>query len=160
MFWGRTVLTVFLLFVSGGLCAFDLEYGSWFRVEDISMQEGRPVLPLERGQYANLRVLDEETFSFLKTCSADCLQENVSADPELFEIRAALTRPGMWIADVSFDGKWLVTFLVFQNKDGYVVKEPDNFVFLDSRLKQKVERMLALEAARIGRDVILKETVK
>ena len=147
----RTVLTFYFLFVSCGLCAFDLQYGSFFTVRNIVLKQGQPVLPLARGKYANVRVLDKDTFLFLKTCVGDCRQESVSAAPALFEIREALTRPGMWIADIYFDGKWLITFLIFQNKSGFDVKEPDDFVFLDKQLKKEVEKMLSSAAARMER---------
>ncbi len=147
---GRTVLAAVLLSVSCGLCAFDLQYGSFFNVSQIALQNGRPVLPLARGKYANVRVLDKETFAFLKTCSADCRQEGVSAEPRVYEIRAALTRKGMWIADVAFGDKWLVTFLIFKNPDGYGIVTPDHFTFLDLRLKAQVEQLLARAADGAG----------
>ena len=147
---GRTVLAAVLLSVSCGLCAFDLQYGSFFKVSQIVLEDGRPVLPLARGKYANLRVLDKETFSFLKTCSAHCRQEGVSAEPRVYEIRAALTRKGMWIADVAFGDKWLVTFLIFKNPDGYGIVTPDHFTFLDLRLKAQVEQLLARAADGAG----------
>lgn len=153
MFWiKRTALAAVLLSVSCGLCAFDLQYGSFFKVSQISLQGGRPVLPLARGKYANVRVLDKETFSFLKTCSGVCRQEEESAAPRVYEIRAALTRKGMWIADVSFGDKWLVTFLIFQNLDGYGIVEPENFTFLDSRLKKQVHQLLAQAAGKSGEE--------
>lgn len=150
MFFKRTALTASLLAASCGLCAFDLQYGSFFNVSQIALQNGRPVLPLARGKYANVRVLDKETFAFLKTCSADCRQEGVSAEPRVYEIRAALTRKGMWIADVAFGDKWLVTFLVFKNPDGYGIVTPDHFTFLDLRLKAQVEQLLARAADGAG----------
>ena len=154
MFLRRTVLTVCLMGVACGLCAFDLQYGSFFRVKDIVLEQGRPVLPLTRGKYADVRVLDRETFDLLKNCSVPCRQEADSAGTEIFDIRAALTRPGMWIAEVSFGGQWLVTFLIFQNKSGYDIKEPEKFVFLDRLLKKKVENMLSSAAARTGQKVV------
>lgn len=134
--------------VASGLCAFDLQYGSFFKIDSVSVQDGRPVLPLARKKYANLRVLDRETFELLKTCPAFCRQPAVSAAPEVSEIRAAKTRGGMWIADVSFGGQWLVTFLIFQNKDGYGVKAPEHFIFLDERLKREVAGLLSRAAAQ------------
>lgn len=149
MFFKRTALTVCLWFVSCGLCAFDLQYGSFFTIQNIVLEQGRPVLPLARGKYANTRVLDKDTFSFLKTCTGSCQQEASAAQPELLDIRAALTRPGMWIADVSFDGKWLITFLIFENQTGYSVKEPEHFIFLDEPLKTQVHQLLASAAGRM-----------
>ena len=148
MFFRRTALTIAALFVSGGLCAFDVQYGSFFAVHDIAVEDGRPVLPLTRGKYANVRILDKETFSFIKNCSGDCRQPAVSADAQLFEMRAAQTRADMWIADVSFGGQWLVTFLIFKNPDGYRVIEPEHFAFLNKPLQQRVRQMLLVRAAQ------------
>ena len=148
MFFKRTALVVGWLIGSCGLCAFDLQYGSFFEVQNIRLQQGRPVLPLARGQYANLRVLDKATFELLKNCGEGCRQEVTAAEPQIFDMRAALTRPGMWIAEVSFGGQWLITFLVFQNETGFWVKEPEHFIFLDKRLQAQVQEMLSRQAAR------------
>ncbi len=153
MFFKRAALTASLLAASCGLCAFDLQYGSFFKVQHISVQDGRPLLPLARGKYANLRVLDEGTFLFLQKCSARlCAQPANRAEPQIFDLRSALTRPGMWIAQVSFGGQWLITFLIFQHKDGYDVVEPQDFSFLDLRLRRQVHDMLAQAAAAFGQD--------
>ncbi len=149
MFWKRTALAVGMcLAASCGLCALDLQYGSFFKVRHITLQQGRPVLPLARGKYANLRILDRETFRFVQACPAVCRQPAASADPQVTEIRAALTRPGMWIAEVSFGGQWQITFLIFKNQNGYAVKEPDDFIFLDGNLKQQVRQLLVSAASR------------
>ena len=156
----RTALAAVLWSVPYGLCAFDLQYGSFFKVSQIVLEDGRPVLPLARGKYANLRVLDKETFSFLKTCSAACRQEGEAANPRVYEIRAALTRKGMWIADVSFGDKWLVTFLIFKNPEGYGIVPPDNFTFLDSRLEATVRELLSQAAATVGEEPAPAQDIK
>ncbi|OUO56545.1 hypothetical protein [Candidatus Avelusimicrobium gallicola] len=148
MFFRRTALTIAALFVSGGLCAFDVQYGSFFAVHDVSVEDGRPVLPLARGKYANVRMLDEETFFFVKNCSGNCRQPAVSADARIVEMRAAQTRADMWIADVSFGGQWLITFLIFKNPTGYRVIEPEHFSFLNDSLQQRVRQMLFARAAQ------------
>lgn len=149
MFWlKRTALAAWCMAAATGLCAFDLQYGSFFKIDSVSIKDGRPVLPLARNRYANLRVLDRDTFERLTSCPSVCRQEAASARPEVSEIRAAKTRKGMWIADVSFGGQWLVTFLIFENKDGFGVKEPEHFVFLDQWLKREVHGLLSQEAAK------------
>ena len=68
MFYKRIVLLGLCLWASSGLCAFTLQYGSLFKVADITLsQEGKPVLPLARGKYANIRVLTKDTFEMLKS---------------------------------------------------------------------------------------------
>ena len=51
---------------------------------------------------------------------------------------------------MAFNGQWLVTFLVFKNKDGFAVKEPKQFVFLDDVLKRRVADLLtqAIEVSK------------
>ncbi len=148
MFFKRTALAAVWIIFAGGLCAFDLQVGSFFQIKSVRVEEGKPVLPLARGKYANLRVLNKETYDFLLSCQADCQQHITEVLPALREIRPAQTRPGMWIADVSFGEAWLVTFLIFKNPDGYAVKEPEYFEFLDKKLKRQVKEMLSQAAAQ------------
>ena len=56
----------------------------------------------------------------------------------------------MWIADVSFDGKWLITFLVFARGSGYDIKLPEHFEFLDSALQGRVEDLIATEIKNLS----------
>lgn len=149
MFYKRMALLAALLWACGGLCAFDLQYGSFFRIGQISLKDGRPVLPVN-GKYANVRVLDRDTFEILKACSGACVQPAQAAELSLRELRPAKTRENMWIGEVAFNGQWLVTFLVFKNKDGFAVKEPKQFVFLDDVLKRRVADLLtqAIEVSK------------
>ncbi|MBR4592565.1 MAG: hypothetical protein IKO35_05095, partial [Elusimicrobiaceae bacterium] len=62
----RAVVLGWCLLSVLGLRAFDLQYGSLFQVSGITLQNGSPVLPLTRGKYVNVRVLDKDTFDFLK----------------------------------------------------------------------------------------------
>ena len=112
------VLGLLLLGNLTGLRAFDLQYGALFSVTGIELKNNRPVLPLTRGKYANVRVLDKETFALLKSCAPSCQQKDVDGNTEIKSFRAAKTRTDMWIADVAVDERWLLTFLVFKNKDG------------------------------------------
>ena len=147
MFYKRIVLLGLCLWASLGLCAFTLQYGSLFKVADITLtQEGKPVLPLARGKYANIRVLTKETFEILKKCPASCRQTAGKGDISLHSFRPAQTRPGMWIAEVSYDEAWLVTFLIFQNKEGFGVVPPEHFIFLDKALQARTERLLSARA--------------
>ena len=124
------------------LCAFDLQYGSLFSVKGITLQDAKPVLPFSRGKYANVRILDKATFDFLKTCTSLCKQPAGSGEIKLAAIRAAKTRPGMWIADVSVDEKWLLTFLVFQNGTQVDVVSPDTIHPVDRTWFEGIRRLL------------------
>lgn len=147
-FLGRAVFALAVLFFPCSLRAFDVSYGSLFQVANVSISAEKVTLPLSRGQYANIRILTREMLDFIKTCPEGCVQDAADGDIKVEEFRAAKTRGGMWIADVSFDGRWLVTFLVFQNKNGYAVKPPEDFRFLDKNLRSRIEKMLAESAAQ------------
>lgn len=147
-FLGRAVFALAVLCWPWTLRAFDVSYGFLFQVANVSVSADKVTLPLSRGQYANIRILTRQTFDFVKSCSGPCVQDAGSGEIKVEEFRAAKTRGGMWIADVSFDGRWLVTFLVFQNKNGYAVKPPEDFRFLDKKLRSSTEKTLTDLAAQ------------
>ena len=138
----RAVLLGCLLSSTCGLCAFDLQYGSLFNVKGITLKNGLPVLPLSRGKYANVRVLDKETFELLTTCGAVCKQPAAEGQLYLSHIRSAKTRPDMWIADVSVDKKWLLTFLVFKKGKDVSFISPQGVEILDAPWLSRVHSLL------------------
>ncbi|MCQ2410754.1 MAG: hypothetical protein MJ053_04570 [Elusimicrobiaceae bacterium] len=143
----RAVLSVVLLASTVGLRAFDLQYGTLFKVSGITLSsDGLPVLPLARGKYANVRVLDKNTFEFLQTCAASCKQQEAAGQTEVISFRAAKTRPDMWIADVAVDNRWSLTFLVFKNKSGFSVVTPSDITVRDRMWLSHVEQLLQARA--------------
>lgn len=154
-FLRRAAFALAVLFCPWTLRAFDVLYGSLFQISNVSRLEGKTLLPLSRGKYANIRVLTRETLRFITACPEPCVQDAGAGKIKAEEFRAAQTRGGMWIADVSFDGKWLITFLVFQNKNGYAVKPPENFLFLDKNLRRRVEKILTDLASQRGEESFL-----
>ena len=146
-FWVRAGFA--LAAVLGGswnLRARTVSYGSFFEVSGVVRSADKVALPLARGKYANIRILTRETLEFVKACPEFCVQDAGSGEIKVEEIRAAKTRGGMWIADVSVDGHWLITFLIFQNKNGYGIKPPDEVRFLDKGLLVRTEEALASSA--------------
>ncbi len=135
------VIGLLVLLSAVWLRAFDLQYGSLFTVRGITLHKGRPVLPLSRGKYANVRVLDKDTFALLKTCALSCAQEG-EGKIQLRQLRVAKTRPDMWIADVSVDEKWLLTFLVFKNKDGFSFIVPQDVHILKERWLNEIKALI------------------
>ncbi len=138
----RAAVLAVILLSALGLRAFDLQYGSLFTVHGITLHKGRPVLPLSRGKYANVRVLDKSTFEFLKTCAPACVQADAGGKVRVHHVRAAKTRPDMWIADVSVDEKWLLTFLVFKNKDGFSFIVPQDVHILKERWLNEIKALI------------------
>ena len=149
-FWVRAGFA--LAAVLGGswnLRALTVSYGSFFEVSGVVRSADKVALPLARGKYANIRILTRETLEFVKACPEFCVQDAGSGEIKVEEIRAAKTRGGMWIADVSVDGHWLITFLIFQNKNGYGIKPPDEVRFLDKGLLVRTEEALASSADKL-----------
>lgn len=124
------VAVVGLLFLSPALRAFEVQYGSLFKVIDVQLENGQPVLPLSNGKYADVRVLDKETFDFLKTCTKFCKQSAENTQTVLSDIRPAKTRENMWIAEVEVADKWLLVCLIFRNKKDVSVVFPKNIIVL------------------------------
>lgn len=133
-----------LLFLSSPLYALDATVGTFFRVEHISFRKGKMVLPTEKRKYHNIRILDKNTFLQVGKCQEQpaCKLKLEKAVVKVGTVRAASTRPDMWIAEVSFSDKWEITFLVFKNKDGLSVKRPKHFVFLDDGLEKEVTKQI------------------
>lgn len=131
-----------LLSASSGF-AFDVQYGSLFKVKGIKLKNGLPVLPLSRNKYANVRVLDKETFEWLKGCTLFCKQtEAAPGEISIISIRAAKTRPGMWISEVAIDQKWLFSFLVFQHEKQVDVIDPEGVEVLDKAWTGRIYKEL------------------
>ena len=99
-------------------------------------------MPVTREKYVNVRVLDKDTFEFLKTCQAVCEQKDAFGRVRVSQLRAAKTRPGMWISDVVVDDKWQLTFLVFEKKSQFHVVPPAPVKVQDAIWLKQVEDLL------------------
>lgn len=136
---------VALALVLGSACganAFEVQYGSLFQVKEVKLKNGFPVLPLSRKKYANVRVLDKETFVFLSKCKDVCRQPARGGELKLSHVRAARTQPGMWIADVTVDDRWLITFLVFKKGGKMDVVPPEYIEVTDTDWLRRVQLLL------------------
>ncbi len=142
-----TILGIYLL-SSPILWALEVQIDPFFKIDKISYKKGRLVLPVTRRKYHNIKVLDEHTFTWLQTCASEtkCVQEKKKLPFRVEMIRPVVTRQNMWIAEVSFAEQWLIVFLLFKNPNGYVLKEPDHFKFLDvtlaTKIRQELEQMV------------------
>jgi len=133
-----------LLLISPQLYALDVQAGRFFRVEHISLRNGKWVMPVEKRKYRNIRILDKDTFLLLGKCreKETCNQPLEDVFIKVESVRAVKTREDMWLADVSFSDKWEVTFLVFKNEKGFSVKKPKHFIFLDTALEKEVTHQI------------------
>lgn len=141
----RAAVLAVILLSALGLRAFDLQYGSLFTVHGITLHKGRPVLPLSRGKYANVRVLDKGTFEFLKTCAPACVQADAGGKVRVHHVRAAKTRPDMWIADVAVDERWLLTLLVFKHKDEFSFVLPQDITVHQKAWPENMQALVRTE---------------
>ena len=150
--FGRMAL-VGLLLLPLRICALDVAYGSFFTVRGVTLKNNRPVLPITRGQYANVRILDKKTFDWLADCKEPiCKQEASGGQIEVTAIRAAKARSGMWIADISVDSRWLLTFLVFQNPQKYGIVVPDVIRIEDTGWHRQVEKQISEAVDRLKQE--------
>lgn len=125
-----------------GLRALDLQYGTLFTVRGITLEKGRPVMPTTRGKYVNVRVLDKDTYQLLKRCTSPCKQQEAEGKIEIVHLRAAKSRPGMWISEVAVDKKWLLTFLIFKNENKFSFIAPDVLAVSDTNWLARVQTAL------------------
>ncbi len=142
----------FVLLISLEVSAIEVSYGSFFTVSGIVMQKERLVLPLDRGKYANVRILDKETFAWVSQCSDACTQQYQDAKIRVVSLRAAQARSGMWIAEVAVDNRWLLTFLIFQNPNGYSFIKPDSVKIHNTGWLKQVEAQLQEQVVQKERE--------
>jgi len=132
---------IYLLFPSG-LRAFDVSYGTLFRVEGVQYKKGRLVLPLTNKKYANVRILDKDTFDFVNTCNDNCTHPAGEGKKTVSSLRKAVSREEMWIGEVDIDGKWLLTFLVFYDGKHTKIVTPSPVVFTDAAWLEQIKKLL------------------
>ena len=143
MFIKKCAAAVVLIgLISPALRAFEVQYATLFKITDVQKVDGLPVMPLSNGKYADVRVLDKETFDFLKTCNTVCKQPALEAGKVLPNIRPAKTRENMWIAELEIDGKWLLVSLIFRKGKDLSVKFPPSVVILNKKWQKQVEEQL------------------
>ena len=138
----RAAVLALCLLSAGWLRAFDLQYGKLFCVTKLTQEKGKVILPVTRGKYNNVRVLDKETYRLLKTCGPSCKQESAGGAVSIKQIRAAKTRDNMWIADVAVDDKWLLTFLVFRKESKFSFIVPQEVRFNDENWLAQLKTLL------------------
>ena len=150
--FSRVVLLGCLVSSTCGLRALDFQYGSLFNVKGITFKNDLPVLPLSHKQYADVRVLDKETFALLRNCKDSCNQSAADGVVRLGRIRPAQTRPGMWIAEVAVDEKWLLTFLVFKEGEAIRIVSPGGVEFLNALWLNRVHSLLQAQVCSGGEE--------
>ena len=148
--WFKRIVAVLGLFLALPLCALDVQYGTFFTVKGVSVQDGKLVLPLARKKYANVRILDKATYQWVLACKPDnCVWQAAPGHTQIQSVREANTRPGMWIAQVDVDGKWVLTFLVFENPDGFGFVVPQEIVITAKSWQDSIEQQIAAEITRL-----------
>ncbi len=98
-------------------------------------------LPQER-KYHNIRLLNQATYDFVSSCPLPCTQDLGNVAPTVQALRPARTRDNMWIAQVSFNRAWLITFLVFKKGENWRITAPQHFTFLSDALRAQTHRVI------------------
>ncbi|MBR3604211.1 MAG: hypothetical protein IKL48_06045 [Elusimicrobiaceae bacterium] len=140
MFLLRRVLVIWIcLLAANAACAFTFSYGRFFDVEDVKYENDVLKMPLAQGKYKNVKILSQKVYRFLLDCEKDCQYQVPAITFETVDYRKAFTQEGMLIADVDFNGEIALTFLVFKNKKGFLIKTPKEIIFKDKKLQKQVE---------------------
>ena len=139
----KRTLAICLLWISLPACALEVRYGPFFSVGDIRLEQGRVVLPRTRKKYANVRILDEQTYRWLTACPTQvCAQPDATGQTQVYSLRAAKTRPGMWLAQVAVDQRWLLTFLIFENEADFGVVVPQEINITHDLWRKQIEQQI------------------
>ena len=134
-------------------CALNVRYGSFFTVKGITVKQGHLIMPLARKKYVNARILEEETYRWLLACSTqECSQPDAVGKTEVYSLRAAKTKPGMWIAQIAVDGRWLLTFLIFENAADVGVVVPEEIRISDDSWHKQIKKQVADEIIRLKKE--------
>ncbi len=133
---------VFLLVFSSTLHAFDVTVTGSFKIDGITRTGEKIIFPLERNQYANIRILDSQTYRALRTCAEPCVLAAGNLTPEVAHVRPARTREGLWIAEVNFLPSWRLTFLVVKKGNNWNVKFPAHVKFINAALEKRTRELI------------------
>ena len=146
----RTWAAVLCVILALPVCALDVRYGSFFTIKDVNIRRGKVELPLARKKYANIRILDEETYRWVLACKPPrCVWQDAPGATQIQSVRAAQTRPGMWIAQVSVDARWALTFLVFENPNGFGFVVPEGIAVNNAVWQGQATQQIAAEIRRL-----------
>jgi len=126
---------------AGGAASFSFGY---FEVQNVSSQNGVLTLPLEKGQYKNIKILSKDLYKAMSACFTSCVltKANDLKKPsyKMGEIR---TTGKTVIADIVFDDELAVTFLVSryarEGKEVVKANRPSDFVFNDKDFEKEVK---------------------
>lgn len=143
MFWRKRAPALLLgLLWAAPACAFTFSYGGFFDVKDVQNENGVLTLPLSRGKYKDVKVLDKNLYDFLHVCRGPCRYEVQEIKFQSTDYRIAFTNEDLLIADIDFNDEIALTFLVGKKETGFWIKTPDEVVFRDETLRWRVEEHL------------------
>ncbi len=144
----RWVLGAYLL-ATPSLFALEVQVGRSFKIVNIVRTPGKIILPVERKQYRNIRLLTSRMREFLLTCESPCHLPDAPPFVQVSDVRPALTRPDTWLVDVNVYHTWQLTFLVFKTGEEYRIKSPQDLKFLDESFEKRVHAVV-VRAAKEG----------
>ena len=141
---GANALTVENFKEAGGAASFSFGY---FEVKNVEMKDGMLVLPLERDEYKNIKILTKDLYQKMSACFVSCdLGHAKKPGYKTGEVR---TTGKTVIADVVFDGELAVTFTVSKyasgGKERLRVNKPSDFVFKDKNFEKEVKEYIKKE---------------
>lgn len=152
----RLSLLICLMFFAAGARALAVEnvtfddgvyhfYFGYFEVKNVELRGGVLELPLERGEYKNIKILTQDLLNKMTTCTDTCQPETLKKPAyQISEMRTA--GANLIIADVLFDGELAVTFLInrytSRGKESLRINKPSDFEFSDAKFEREVKEFL------------------
>ena len=138
------VLLGLCLLWAGNAHAFAVQYGNLFKVRAVRVRQGVPVLPLTRGKYEDVRVLDKATFALIKSCGGLGEKEVCTQPAQRCEWRTGRITPvsgasAAWRVEVICNEQWLVRFLAEKGENGYTFTAPRSFSFMPDGPKKQTQ---------------------
>lgn len=123
---------------------FDFGY---FAVQNTEIRHGRLLMPLEKDEHRNIRVLSGELLRQMEKCFDSC--EFTAAAKPGYKILTYRVHGGLAIIDVDFDGELIVTFLMSRTakngRESRRVMKPGDFIFKNSAFEAELKEYLKKE---------------
>jgi len=115
--------------------AFEVQYGNFFTIARVRVKQDTLVLPLTRGKYQDVRILDKATFNYVKNCAGlseqeVCLQNIENISWRVGDILPVPAPVGKYIVSVIFNEAWLVQAVAEQIGAEFRITFPSAFAFI------------------------------
>lgn len=138
----KRILAVLSLLCAVNGYAFKVQYGNFFTIERVRVKQDVLVLPLTRGKYEDIRIINKDTFEFVKNCAPLTEKEICKQDVDEFTLRVGEIIPlrderGKRLVSVIVNEAWLIEVVAELQAQHYKFKFPSAFSFWQDKAPKK-----------------------